>query len=305
VTRTAYLAAEGYDAPLREELGAPEAEYGRLLVYAGDARPSAWAQNIWHDVQELPVPSIGQAAKSLRALQRNWALHDYAHHRRAALIVENLPKVSAKKLIFGTPKPAAPLGAFALIAPDRMLAAQRCSSPFPDGECHFIEDKSGPPNRAYLKLWESLTLNGAMPGPGQTCIDLGASPGGWTWVLAKLGADVLAIDKASLDPEIAKMKGVSYKKDSAFALDPASVGPVDWLFSDVICYPARLFDLVEKWRAAGMAKNIICTLKFQGPTDHETAKRFAAIPNSRLLHLFHNKHELTWFWSAVPASKTD
>jgi 23S rRNA (cytidine2498-2'-O)-methyltransferase len=139
-----------------------------------------------------------------------------------------------------------------------------------------------------------------MPGPGQSCIDLGASPGGWTWVLAKLGADVLAIDKAPLDPEIAKMKGVSYKKDSAFALDPASVGPVDWLFSDVICYPARLFDLVEKWRAAGMAKNIICTLKFQGPTDHETAKRFAAIPNSRLLHLFHNKHELTWFWTAAP-----
>ncbi len=305
MTRTAYLAADGYDAPLREELGTPDAEYGRLLVYEGDARPSAWAQNIWYDVRELPVPSIGQAAKSLRALQRNWALHDVAHHRRAALIVENLPKVSAKKLVFGTPKPAAPLGAFALIAPDKMLAAQRCSSPFPDGECHFVEDKEGPPNRAYLKLWESLTLNGAMPGPGQSCIDLGASPGGWTWVLAKLGADVLAIDKAPLDPEIAKMKGVSYKKDSAFALDPASVGPVDWLFSDVICYPARLFDLVEKWRAAGMAKNIICTLKFQGPTDHETAKRFAAIPNSRLLHLFHNKHELTWFWSATPTSKID
>ncbi len=298
MTRTAYLAAEGYDAPLREELGAPAAEYGRLLVYDGEARPSAWAQNIWHDVQELPVPSIGQAAKALRALQRNWTLHDYAHHRRAALIVENLPKVSAKPLTFGTPKPTAPLGAFALIAPDKMLAAQRCSSPFPDGECHFIEDRQGPPNRAYLKLWEALTLNGAMPGPGQTCIDLGASPGGWTWVLAKLGADVLAIDKAPLDPEIAKMKGVSYKKDSAFALEPAAAGPVDWLFSDVICYPARLFDLVEKWRAAGMAKNIICTLKFQGPTDHETAKRFAAIPNSRLLHLFHNKHELTWFWSA-------
>jgi 23S rRNA (cytidine2498-2'-O)-methyltransferase len=38
----------------------------------------------------------------------------------------------------------------------------------------------------------------------------------------------------------------------------------------------------------------VCTLKFQGPTDHETARRFAAIPGSRLMHLHHNKHELTW-----------
>lgn len=294
---TGYLAPHGYEAPLREELGPPDSEYGRLFLYAGEAKPSAWAQNIWHDVLDLPVPSIGQAAKALRAIQRNWALHDFAHHRRAALIVENLPKVSAKPLVFGAAAPAAPLGAFALIAPDRMLAAARCSSPFPDGECRFVEDKTGPPNRAYLKLWEALTLFGEMPRAGQTCLDLGASPGGWTWVLAKLGARTIAIDKAPLAPEIARMKNVDYRAASAFALEPKEIGPVDWLFSDVICYPARLFELTEKWRSSGLAARIVCTLKFQGPTDHESAKRFAAVPNSNLRHLFHNKHELTWFWS--------
>jgi 23S rRNA (cytidine2498-2'-O)-methyltransferase len=294
---TGYLAPEGYEIPLREELGAPAAEYGRLFLYDGEARPSAWAQNVWHDVRELPVPSIGQAAKTLRAIQRNWALHDFAHHRRAALIVENLPKVSAKPLVFGAPAPAAPLGAFALIAPDKMLAAARCSSPFPDGACRFVEDRTGPPNRAYLKLWEALTLNGDMPRRGQTCVDLGASPGGWTWVLAKLGARVIAIDKAALAPEIDRMANVEFRAASAFALEPKDIGPVDWLFSDVICYPARLFDLVEKWRESGLAARIVCTLKFQGPTDHETTRRFAEIPNSTLRHLFHNKHELTWFWS--------
>jgi 23S rRNA (cytidine2498-2'-O)-methyltransferase len=69
---------------------------------------------------------------------------------------------------------------------------------------------------------------------------------------------------------------------------------VDWLFSDVICYPDRLFKLVEKWLASGLAANFACTIKFQGATDHETARRFAAVPGSRLLHLSHNKHELTW-----------
>ena len=78
------------------------------------------------------------------------------------------------------------------------------------------------------------------------------------------------------------------------ALDPAAIGPVDWLFSDVICYPARLLALVERWLAAGLARNFVCTLKFQGETDLATAGRFAAIPGSRLLHLHHNKHELTW-----------
>ena len=81
---------------------------------------------------------------------------------------------------------------------------------------------------------------------------------------------------------------------SAFSIEPASLGPVDWLFSDVICYPTRLLSLVERWLAAGLARNLVCTIKFQGATDHDAARRFAAIPNSRLIHLHHNKHELTW-----------
>jgi 23S rRNA (cytidine2498-2'-O)-methyltransferase len=291
---TAYLAPEGYEAPLREELGDVSAEYGRLLLAPGPPRPSAWAQNVWLDPVWLPAPSIGQAAKALRAIQRNWALYDFAHHRRAALIAGELPKVSAKPLVFGTSVPVAPLGAWMLAEPDRMLASAACSSPFPNGECRFVEDRTGPPSRAYLKLWEALTLCGAMPGPGERCVDLGASPGGWTWVLAKLGADVLAIDKAPLAPDIAAMPGVAWRQASAFGLTPAEIGPVDWLFSDVICYPARLYDLVERWRASGLAKRIVCTIKFQGGTDHATARRFAEIPGGRLRHLFHNKHELCW-----------
>jgi 23S rRNA (cytidine2498-2'-O)-methyltransferase len=72
------------------------------------------------------------------------------------------------------------------------------------------------------------------------------------------------------------------------------VGPVDWLFCDVVCYPKRLLTLVQKWLAAGSVRRFVCTLKFQGATDFETAQRFAAIPGSRLMHLHHNKHELTW-----------
>ncbi|MBL6617468.1 MAG: hypothetical protein ISP49_09775 [Reyranella sp.] len=295
---TAYLAAEGFIDQLQAELkrsGIDVAHrHERLLVCDGAAVAAAWAANVWHDCRELPVDSIGAAAKALRDVQRNWAMYAPLHHRRAALIQERLPHVSAKPIVFPASAPTAPLGSWTLLAPDRLLMAARCSSPFANGEVAFVEDKTGPPNRAYLKLWEALVRLGRWPGPGERCLDLGASPGGWTWVLAKLGAEVIAVDKAPLDPRVAAMPGVAWRGESAFALEPASVGPVDWLCSDIVCYPARLLRLVETWRASGLVKNFVCTLKFQGATDHEAAAAFAAIPGAQLVHLHHNKHELTF-----------
>jgi 23S rRNA (cytidine2498-2'-O)-methyltransferase len=299
---TAYLAAEGFLDELVAELGAVESVHGRLVLAAGPPVPAAWAQNIWHAPRRLTVASIGDAARQLRAIQRNWALYSWDFHRRAALIEEKLPKVSAKPLRFGDPVPAAPLGAWTLLDPQTVLAASQCSSPFPNGIVQFVEDRAAPPSRAYLKLWEALTLIGAKPGPGDRCLDLGASPGGWSWVLQGTGARVVAVDKAALDPRIAALPGIEHRRMSAFALEPAALGPIDWLFSDVVCYPARLYRLIETWLAAGTCRRFVCTLKFQGATDHETARRFAAIPGSRLVHLAHNKHELTWINLGVKPS---
>jgi 23S rRNA (cytidine2498-2'-O)-methyltransferase len=267
--------------------------HGRLVLAHAPPTAVAWVANVWRAPVQIPVASIGDAAKKLRDIQRNWALYSSGHHRRAALVVDKLPKVSAKPLTFGTPAPAAPLGSWTLIAPDMMLAAASCSSPFPNGEVAFVEDRTAP-SRAYLKLWDVLTLIGERPKPSELCIDLGSSPGGWTWVLQKLGARVISVDKAPLDPSVATLPGVDYRGESAFGLDPRIVGPVDWLFSDVVCYPKRLLTLVQKWIAAGAARRFVCTVKFQGATDFEAMQAFAAIPGSRLLHLHHNKHELTW-----------
>jgi 23S rRNA (cytidine2498-2'-O)-methyltransferase len=292
---TAYLAPEGFVDELRAELGAAATEsYGRLMLAAGPPRPVAWVANVWRDAQRLPITSIADAARLLRAIQRNWALYSHAHHRRAALIAEQLPKVSAKPLVFGTPAPTAPLGSWTLLDPATLLAAPHCSSAFPNGEVNFVEDRAAPPSRAYLKLWEVFTILGEQPQPGERCLDLGSSPGGWTWVLQGLGARVLSVDKAPLDPRVAALPLVEVRRESAFALDPKGIGGIDWLFCDVICYPARLLALVERWLAAGTCRRFVCTLKFQGATDYDTARRFAAIPGSRLMHLHNNKHELTW-----------
>ena len=292
---TGYLAADGFLDDLVRELGDHVREvHGRLVLAEGGERPAAWAANTWRRPQRMAVASIGDAATKLRAIQRNWALYSHAHHRRAALIQERLPKVSAKPHVFGTPPPAAPLGSWTLLAPDTLLAAADCSSAFPHGEVRFVEDRDSSPSRAYLKLWEAFTVLGVLPAPGETCVDLGACPGGWTWVLASLGARVISVDKAPLDPRVAAMPGVETRRESAFGLDPRSLPPVDWLLSDVICYPARLLGLVQCWLAAGAARRFVCSVKFQGATDFGVIEQFRAIPGSRLLHLHHNKHELTW-----------
>jgi 23S rRNA (cytidine2498-2'-O)-methyltransferase len=98
-----------------------------------------------------------------------------------------------------------------------------------------------------------------------------------------------------LAASVAAMPGVAERLESAFGLTPE---PVDWLFSDVIAYPDRLLALVRRWIDAGAARYIVCTIKFQGATDHDAAEAFAAIPGGQVVHLFHNKHELTFLWGA-------
>jgi 23S rRNA (cytidine2498-2'-O)-methyltransferase len=289
-----YLAAEGFTEDLLAELGGADLVLDRLVFKRGGPRHAAWAANVWLDPVLLEAPSIGAGAKALRGLQRNWALHAPHLQGRARLIQERLPVVSAKPMAFGMPAPAAPLGSWTLLDEATIVAARTCSSPWPNGAPIFVEDRSGPPSRAYLKLWEAFTRLGVQPAPGDVCLDLGSAPGGWSWVLAGLGARTLSVDKAPLAPEVAAMPGLTHVRQSAFALEPGEIGPVDWLFSDVICYPARLLALVRRWLDAGSVRNFLCTVKFQGPTDHVTAQAFAAIPGSRLFHLHHNKHELTW-----------
>ncbi len=294
----AYLAPEGFVDDLIAELGDAVTAVQDRLVIAEHGGPdhAIWAENVWLDPRFISITSIGDAAKQLRAIQRNWACLSQGHHRRARLIEEKLPHVSAKPLVFGAPVPSAALGSWTLLRDDLMLASPACSSPMPNGVWQFVEDKETPPNRAYLKLWEALSRLPKKPQAGETCLDLGACPGGWTWVLQTLGAKVISVDKAPLAPHIAALPNISYVQQSAFGLAPTDVGPVDWLFSDIICYPERLLRLVHNWRDAGLAKNMVCTIKFQGETDFSAIRQFLDISGSFAMHLYNNKHEITWVY---------
>lgn len=295
---TVYLAADGYLDDLQAELHHRGAVIvgvsGRLVFASGVSGPAAWAQNTWLAPRELAAPSISQAARSLKAIQRNWCLHSTTAHRRARLIADRLPAIRFQRQAFPDDPPAAPLGAWTLLARDHMLVSERCSSAFPDGEIAFVEDREGPPNRAYLKLWEALTLVRSRPGPGQRCLDLGAAPGGWSWVLAQLGADVVSVDRADLAPAVAASPRVEHRRGDAFGLLPEDAGPVDWVVSDVVAYPERILALARRWAEASPGAGLIFTVKFQHAPNPAILDEFLAIRDSGLLHLSHNKRELTW-----------
>lgn len=292
---TAYLAPDGFLPQLTTELRGIEATHGRLVVARGPKQPAHWAQNTWLEPTVVKIASIKDAARQLKAVQRNWWPYAAQLHRRTEHIQKELPHVSAKALAFPSVLPEAPLGSFMLLDETTMLYSARCTSPFPNGEPAFEEFKVGPPSRAYLKLFEALTLLGVAPTAGEICVELGASPGGWTWVIARLEARVVAYDRAPLDPSVLAMAGVEGRVGDAFQAKPALFPDgIDWLFSDIICYPEKLLEHVRLWLASGLCRNYVCTLKFQGDEHYAVTRDFAAIPGARVFHLAHNKHELTF-----------
>lgn len=299
---SAYLAHPDFRRPLAEELDRRgiriERWHDDLAITDAPAVPSVWAANVWSATEIVSVGSIADAARALTTRQRNWSMFAPVHRGRAKLIDDRLPHVSAKPLDLGAPAPTAPLGSWTLLDPSTLLLSAACTSPFPNGEPRFIEDRNGPPNRAYLKLWEALAVIGQHPRPGERCLDLGASPGGWTWTIARLGAEVLAIDRAPLASTVARLPGVSWRQGSAFGVDPADHGQIDWVFSDVIAYPDRLARLARRWVESGRTRHVVCTIKLQGATDHDAIDELGTIPGAVVRHLFHNKHEVTFAWHA-------
>ncbi len=289
----AYLASEKFLPELLAELKDVRSVHGNLVLTDGPLQTSVWAQNIWLNAEIIPFESISQAAKALKARGKLWAAYTFDHHRRAQLIQEQLPTLRPRVVEFLGELPENNLGAWTLIDKNTLLAASETNSVFPLGEVAFNEDKKTPPSRAYLKLWELFTVYGIKPKEGDKVVDFGSCPGGWTWVLQQTGCNVVSLDRAPLEPHIAALPRVQFIKTNAFTVKPEDLGRLDWFFSDIICYPEKLLELVQTWQSSGLCQNFVCTIKFQGKTDFETLKKFQAMDNAHVVHLHHNKHEVT------------
>jgi 23S rRNA (cytidine2498-2'-O)-methyltransferase len=304
------------EAELAESDGETEGDWAaNSLVYRANppVKPVFWWRNLWKNPFVFSFSSIKKAAAVLRSLQRNWVCVPQGHYGRARLIQEALPYIAQKRRPLDYVLPDTPVGSWTLVGDHTILASACCASPFPGGIIEFEEDKHGPPSRAYLKLAEAFVRLGVRPVAGEICLDAGASPGGWTWMAMRgflsgspeykqqiqPSPRIIAVDRSPLAPTVAGIPNVTFLRHDAFTFRPEDIGMVDWLFCDAACYPVRLYAWIEKWLASGLCKNYICTIKMQGGGDMETVRLFAAIPGGAVVHLYHNKHELTWMMCSV------
>jgi len=181
-------------------------------------------------------------------------------------------------------------------------AARHLVSSFPGGEVAPPLDREAP-SRAYLKLLEAEARLGAFISARQTCVDLGASPGGWTYVAAARGARVVAVDRSELREDLMRHRGVRFERGDAFRYEPEA--PVDWLICDVIASAERSADLLLRWLARGWCRRFVVTIKLaDGDAEGVLAKLKRELPQYAptcfLLRLCHNKKEITAFGVATP-----
>ncbi|MGN0728973.1 SAM-dependent methyltransferase [Treponema sp.] len=310
----AFLPFPELDGMLREELSERfslsmenAVQYGELIFVPGynlrnsdgSLRIPGFCRDAMIEPFILRFDSIGEAASELKKIQRSWASCSLSFFRRSSLIQEKLPYINLKPRVFPSKIPVSEIGLFCLLDKGMMLASAKTSSLFPAGRISFVEDHENPPSRAYLKLQESLTLaqtifGCSLPSADSRCFEAGACPGGWTYVLLNLGCSVLAVDRSELAPSLMKNPLVEFRAHDAFTLKPEALGKFDWVFSDVICYPERLLSWIKVWLESGMTKKMICTIKMQGRADWNLISQFEEIPDSRVVHLNYNKHELTF-----------
>ena len=129
-------------------------------------------------------------------------------------------------------------------------------------------------------------------------VDLGASPGSWSYIAMQRGANVVSVDRSELREDLMKSPQVSFVKADAFKYKPEQ--SVDWLICDIIAAPQRSIELLLEWLRAGLAKRFIVSIKFMGTDEYPRIDELkAALPELcsefYLTRLCANKNEVCAF----------
>lgn len=159
-----------------------------------------------------------------------------------------------------------------------------------------IPDDKSPPSRAFKKLVEAIDVFRLKPTRGETCVDLGACPGGWTHVMIARGLKATAIDRSPLDDNLMRDKNVTFNKGDAFTWLPKE--PVTWLICDVITTPDRTLSILDTWLSKKLCKAFCVTVKFKGSPDFESLHKIRELLTQKTTwfdgkQLTNNKNELT------------
>ena len=182
-----------------------------------------------------------------------------------------------------------------VITKNQMPRLSQLLSPFEGGFTTITEDKKAP-SRAYRKIIEAQKILGHYFKPEEIVVDLGASPGGWSYIARKQGSKVIALDRSELAEDLMNDSQVTFIKGDAFKYMEEKI---DWVISDIICEPKRILELIHRWVEAEKCQQFIFTIKFKGSEDYPILKQFQEVSlklnyDSILRQLNANKNEVTF-----------
>ncbi len=178
----------------------------------------------------------------------------------------------------------------------RMFVARACRF---GGQRRMADDDLAP-SRSYLKVEEAYAVLGREPAAGETVVDLGAAPGGWSYSAAKRGARVVAVDNGPLKGGALNHPLIEHRREDAFRYEPPA--PVDWLFCDLVEDPHHVInDLVRPWLERGWCRRFVVILKFGRVAPVALLREVLAadspfrrhVTGLRVRHLYHDREEFT------------
>ena len=204
------------------------------------------------------------------------------------------------------------------VAGDRVLLAVSTpgdSAPWPLG-IPRLKLHPDAPSRSALKLEEALMVlldageRERLLRPGMRAADLGAAPGGWTWVLARHGVHVTAIDNGPLRPHLFDGGLVEHLRADGFAWHPART--LDWMVCDMVEQPRRVAARMAEWLREGWCRQAIFNLKLpmkkrwdETRLCMDLLRRDAGVPlDIRGRQLFHDREEITLLARPVPGERS-
>ena len=264
----------------------------RLIITEPLAEKPLWAQDWWPACYIFDA--INEAIVSMKAQPHLGIYYQTELNPLVKKIESKIKTIPLKRIKYKVPHPFNFKFYAFTIFQNKIIICDRPYQRFPFGWHEFEEDKINPPNRAYLKLWELFTVQNIYPLKKDNAIEIGASPGGWSWVLSPFCNQVHTFDRAPLDQKLKSYTNIKHTLGDAFKIPQSDYADCNWFFSDLICTPEKLLESVNEWIEKSPIKNYVCTIKFKGDCDFDILKKFLEIPNSQIIHLYQNKNEVTW-----------
>jgi len=180
------------------------------------------------------------------------------------------------------------------------------SAPWPGGIARLKFPREAP-SRSTLKLEEALLVlldegeRERWLKPGMRAVDLGASPGGWTWQLVRRSLHVTAVDNGPMDANLMASGLVDHLRADGFRYQPRQ--PVDWMVCDMVEQPVRVAARMAQWLAEGWCRQAIFNLKLPMKKRYDEVQRcfdllheaVGAKLELRARQLYHDREEITVF----------